>query len=426
MQIYFQNLEEPLEIGELAKDVYNEDQIIKQAIDNIVENEKRVIDDYEEIKTFASGAQMKREVQMGDIISFRPYRYVPDWWRTEFSDPYNETIGVIYRQGRHVYAINNETSFKSPSTWRWEQNLPNWRSYGSRVYQISQPRSYEGQIKLLKLKDSSTDPILWNHVYDARTGRRGASDKQKIIDDAAFALVVDVKDLDQSTIGSLSSMKSQRKEDKANALAFKTDDEIKSENIQRYLDSISKNTKIDMDDLRNLNLTFRRLMGFNDAFLIKKYRTEPTDSFNVVLNNIYEILSGNYDISAIERNVIPTIKRSYQNTVYNINESKKMFNRTKELSQYNDNYDIIMDVMKEWGQVMNKALSKMEITNIVDAKMFQIKAKSMLIPKFAHLNSVTQTFSRAHRYGYYLDDINLDKERFLREWEWQKEYIKKL
>lgn len=60
MQIYFQNLEEPLEIGELAKDVYNEDKIIKQAIDNIVEKEKRVIDDYEKLRNLKASYPNKR------------------------------------------------------------------------------------------------------------------------------------------------------------------------------------------------------------------------------------------------------------------------------------------------------------------------------------------------------------------------------
>ena len=71
MQIYFQNLEEPLEIGELAKDVYNEDQIIKQAIDNIVEKEKRVIDDYEKLRNLKASYPNKRCIMLENELEKR-------------------------------------------------------------------------------------------------------------------------------------------------------------------------------------------------------------------------------------------------------------------------------------------------------------------------------------------------------------------
>ena len=60
MKIYFQNLEEPLEIGELAYDIHNEDEIIKKTIDNIVEKEKRVIDDYNKLKNLKASYPNKK------------------------------------------------------------------------------------------------------------------------------------------------------------------------------------------------------------------------------------------------------------------------------------------------------------------------------------------------------------------------------
>lgn len=215
------------------------------------------IDDYEVIKDL-DFQTIKNELKTGDKV------YITLDYGT------NPLITTVFRPDgiEKIYMIQNEHQGTEPS------GTLEWQVYGQYSWIISGSRDFEGVPKLVKPKyveekDEVTNPYLYNFIVNTygrmSLGKGVASETEKYLKKASFAIVLDFDALQSITYKTKSSIETERTESKKDALAFMTDHEVKSKNLQRYFTEVAKNIKFS-EDLSNIKELVIKVLGGNKLF----------------------------------------------------------------------------------------------------------------------------------------------------------------
>lgn len=115
--------------------------------------------------------------------------------------------------------------------------------------------------------------------------------------EANFALVLDLDKLEKKSkkVKSTEITKRERYISKEDALALKSDNDVKKQNIKRYFDTLIERSKIsnNLDDIKNLNKLIMRFMcGSYPLFSIHDYSdVDSMRKINSVSEDIYDIMS---------------------------------------------------------------------------------------------------------------------------------------
>lgn len=149
--------------------------------------------------------------------------------------------GRIFREGSRVYLIQNKHSGSEPSSREWRK----WGRYAW----VMTTGEYAGVIVKLELKKedelNEPDPYTWNVGLDIRRyGGMGINtiiDLQPRLKDAHFAIVMDFGKIKKSGFTKKIDIQVSREEGRKGALALKSDEDIKRENIERYVKKIADN-----------------------------------------------------------------------------------------------------------------------------------------------------------------------------------------
>lgn len=388
------------------------------------------LEDYEIVKEFTSAAQMKRECENGDTLMLNLYSSLPSTWRPGYSRPTGDIVVTVYKRGTQIYGIQDDV-YSNVDTWYF-RDFP-WRSFGSRVTNISSPSSFVGRAKLIKRSNASTDPLYWNHGVDLSNMRTSSNvAKSEILNDANFALVLDLDKIDKTETEyvDVSTTRNKRDTSRKDALALKSDVDIKNENIQRYLSKIAENTNVDIKDLKNFNMTFKRMLGFNNFMwqrIIAQSRT--TEAIEQITSEIYQAMNG--DSTVLTNYTIPRIKSKYNDS---IGYARTGMLLKRDLLAYSENEQekanaiIICDIIDKWGQEINKKMSTLKCDTISDLIAFSFKAKTSGISKFPNLSNLVNKLRRGSSWGrHYLGEcVRMDIEGIQSDFQLQIEYIKSL
>ena len=240
-------------------------------------NWSRNLDDY--VETTSLGRQ--------DIHSLPTGSYIKIILRN--SGTSEELVGRIFKADRpssRTYIIQDSFSGSEP-------DFGDWRNFGRFSWVVVDGSEYSGVPKLLipksKYKSSETDtepnPYEWNNLLNLR--RMSIEDDfnmDKKLTNAHFALVLDYLDLKKSEYKSTFKLKDERGEAKKGALALVPVDDIKTQNIERYLTTISKNLNISAD-LSNIDLMFKRILGYSQMgyYILQGRNAGDLDSFVTAL-----------------------------------------------------------------------------------------------------------------------------------------------
>ena len=392
----------------------------------------REIKDYNIIKEYPSGAAMRREVRTGDIVLANIFRNVPGWYRNSYSDPTGDMIGVIVKVGNHVYFVQDTVSVRNVRTWDFPRDF-NWRAFGRWPYKITERSSYTGNIKLLGIKDSSSDPLLWNHAFNISNFRKNTNPVNEILNEANFAIVLDLKILEKTVrsddFEKASKIRNDRTESKIGSTHFMDNESIKNANINRYLKSISSNVDINLEELSNLNTIFRRMLGFKNIVLLKTMRgSRDTDTIKNIAKSIYSIMVGD-NVEDNILNINKTIKNTYNEVYGSLQTRDAKIKELKSQNGYTEQMGEVLDLMDKMGEAANSALKKIKTENISDILIFQLKASTMCIGKYPEVSKAMSGLSRISGWGisYTIRDLsNINMERFRKEVELQIDYINRV
>ena len=329
-------------------------------------------------------------------------------------DPSYLTFGEIYADNRRddddpqYYFYQNDHEGSDPSVTRNEIQIPDrYNLYeGNAAYQYAwslgcaEDESDDHLMlhkvildeKPLRFKDddlekmNKTEESVWdfNLPLDGTTleewNQRKTSIFNKVSKEANFAIVlflddIIIKNVDDTT----SDIISRRKSFKNNALALKKPEDIRKENVERYLTTLFTKLGIEKDiqEFKNLNsVVSSSIIG--DYFIIALYNSSAyIDRLTDFISYLYRLMSENDNSYNFEKTyeLFKTIKkrRLKQTTAYSkgIKIVKDTHNQNAERMS-----DIIDKVVKI-GLNLSISVKTKDIETIEDLKSVQVRLSSL-------------------------------------------------
>jgi hypothetical protein len=323
-------------------------------------------------------------------------------------------IGRIFKEDRNVFIIQNRAAGSTPN------NSDDWRSYGNQSWHVSNG-DYSGTPKVLipknidtgdddGVEDEKVDPYTWNAPIEIRNlSLSNAANVKSILSDAHFAIVLDYLELKKSGFKTKQSISTEREESRAGATSLMTDEEIKSANINRYMDELAKKVKIEPDLANISNLVFRYFGLGKFGYYVLRGR-HFTD-FNSILSYLYKFLKEE-DKEYYYNQIIENIKyKSKINSEFNVDSEailKKCFDKTSSEKKK------LKSKLEELNSVIYNRFKSFEIENIDDLDLFYNKMLSLRriwkesdrFPYTKKIYYLVENMSDEYRTERYLNDID--------------------
>jgi hypothetical protein len=282
------------------------------------------------------------------------------------------TVCYIIKEYEKTYAIQDRHSGSSPD------NTPRtvWQQYGSRSWALVSSGDYEGQIKLLLPKGKSEeipvenepDPITWNvFISLSRYGFDISSkDVEDAIKDAHFAIVMDFGKIKASGFKTKSLIKGEREESREGAVALMSDDDIRKENLKRYIDKISKSVDLS-NGFSDITKILPRIFGGRLA-LVYTFRARNFDDFNYIIDDIFKFMKSTTDSDKLRwsNEATGTLNDVYKSNISN----NKRYNTHLEFVRK----EIERNNKTEYGRVLDKL---MELSSKINTSILQKPVESL-------------------------------------------------
>lgn len=296
-----------------------------------------------------------------------------------------------------IFIIQNSNSGSEPSGREW-------RKYGRNSWVVTRRGDdFSGTPQLLnpnfletevdkKEEEEKVDPYTWNNTLDKRYLTVGNnSDMKQYLSGAHFAIVLDYLELSKSSYNKKSEISNKRAESKDGAISFAEDSDIKKMNLNRYIDEISKNIKIE-DNFKNIDKIIFRTLGFSKlGYFVLRGRW--FDDFRNIIEYIHRSMKANNDYDK---------KRYYDAAIAIVkNKSKANIKFSIEVDKsLSDNKTICPELCSKLIEVNDAIYNKFKsftVENLEDMEMFYHKMMSI---RNVWRNS--ERFELTRDYVYYL------------------------
>ena len=301
-----------------------------------------------------------------------------------------ETVCVAWRAPSNgkFFAIQNSHNGTS------DDYSSEWRRYGSRSWVIEGTGEYSGTPQLLTPKgvkvevsedelDDKVNPYTWNapitynRYGDVEIGRN--SDVAKLLSGAHFAIVLNFLDLKSSGFKKKEDINTEREERKSGALARMDNDEIKTANIQRYIDEISKKMTVS-DDLKQLNKTIFKFLGSSYAGLYV-LRGRNQSNFQYFISYLYRGIDSEdeYDKKNNLEAATNSLRQIYES---NLKFNTEVTEATNKMylninSNGKQEYKPLLDKIMEINTAIVNKIKSFEIESIEDMEIISEKMASI-------------------------------------------------
>lgn len=328
---------------------------------------------------------------LGDL-SHRDARNAPTGTIIKFGT----VVGMIYQStsGGHTYVLQD--SHEGGGPW------VDFRRYARYSWDITSAGEMKNS-KLLKLNGSKEDNIekeeedniedegyekgySLNNILTARNlSIASSNDVASYIQSAHFAIILDFKALKSGEYKRSSLLSSERNDRRKGALALRKNEDIKSENIKRYIKLLVDKFNI-KNGLQEMNKIIPRGLGSgNSIFFIIRYSN--IDELDNVYQNIYKIIETG---GKVKKDQIEYLQR-YITDIYNragnnnkaINKNLQKFYtdiltyKGKISEEEYNNRILIIDKILLLGKDINEKLLKTNIETLSDMEVTLHKIKSL-------------------------------------------------
>jgi hypothetical protein len=308
------------------------------------------LDDYIEISGDLSHSEVKN-LQTGQLVRLR------------CGDGYGPAY--IYKSPitGEVFAIQN---FASGSTPNGRGDNYNHRTIARNSWVMAARDDYYS-VRKIQYKNISEDDIVkvLNLKLDISEDNIYTYYDKKIEKESNFALVLDLTKIEGISLKALRAERDERKKG-----AFLTDEEIKSKNIERYLDEVFKTEKIISDPNRVIK---RLLIGNDILYFFNKIFIKDT-MYSIKDLYYYAISEPNNQEAYIRdlRNSLFDYNKKYNDLRFklenNIKYLKKELSSGKEIGGEHTNEDYLeyLNNLEELSKIIYNKLSEIKIENIYD------------------------------------------------------------
>ena len=291
------------------------------------------------------------------------------------------TVCYIYKNRDYTYAIQEYHAGNTPEGQEWKK-------FGPRSWVLAGSGDYRGNIILLKSKvtkeeviETEPDPITWNVVLNL--GRYGfdlsSKDVEDTIKDAHFAIVMDFGKIKTSEFKTKSIIKGEREESREGASALMSDDDIRKENLKRYIEKISKSVDLSKG-FSEITKILPRIFGGRLA-LVYVMRSRNFDDFNYIIDDIFKFMKSTTDSDKLRWSNEAT---GSLNDVYKSNISNnKRYNThlesvRKEIERNNKTeYGKLLDKLMELSSKINTSILQKPVESLEDLELAYRKLRSL-------------------------------------------------
>ena len=311
-----------------------------------------------------------------------------------------------YRSGLgNVYMIQNYHNGASPDEY-------GWRQYGEYAWIIRGQDAYYGAAyKLIpkETKEEIINPFDWNGTIEDHRMYITNQNLENKIKRAHFAIVLDFLELGKSEFKKVSDIKSGRKEERTGAVALMSDAEIKTLNINRYLDEISKRVELD-PELKNIKSSFMKVIGGRKV--LAKTLKGDSHGIRVFINALFKFIKAPEQY--YKENLEDVVTRSIrENNKYSNQFIICIENAIKSFKALGN--EEALEFVKKLNKVFDDSFQKInseEITSFEDIELLYEKIYTMYhhiqnTPKYRSLLSVISNLvSYGYQPNYFIRSIN--------------------
>lgn len=283
----------------------------------------------------------------------------------------SQTYVYIIREGNTLFAIQNHHSGSTPYSTGYKNIASySWQLDSSNVSNIILLKKKE--VSEVEEVEEEINPYTWNtSAYIGRRIESRSMDIKNSINDANFALIIDVNKLKLSEYTKKYDIKKKRGENIKGALALRNNDDIKSENIDRYINELSDRIKIEDTNILSIKKVINKLIVNNNLF----YELIEGDTINTlyrIIGYYSELLK--YDGDNIERfmvNMSDNIKGNYSRNFKNNNQITKnlsfILNQLKK-DEKHEEYKFILNTI-EVSKLLKNLIINADIETIYDMEI---------------------------------------------------------
>ena len=285
--------------------------------------------------------------------------------------------GYLFAQsggGRYFIHNNDGKSGSSPG-------VRNWRDYGNYSWSIGGDSyvtifDYGG-------KTISSETEFYKNVGDRSFRTRNLT--KESLNDAKFAIVLDVDKLKGLDLPKKSEIISGRKTQKSGALSFINPEDIKKQNIDRYISKLSEISS-DKLDVSNFDTYFFRILGFKNVLFKMLQQGELSDILDNILNKYVKLIKaiekakkkrgGYVEPEAEIKNLADSLKSYFRREITNNSNNLKTIETVK--AEADDKHKVLISHMEEISNVIyNKLKSFGKLETIDDAEILVAKIKTI-------------------------------------------------
>lgn len=355
------------------------------------------IEDYRVVKSDLSFSQVQ-DLETGDIVYFE-------------NRERSSGIAYVYKMGR-TYLLQNFATGSDPGDSRWQKIAPcSWVIASEGDFRRIDKLQLKSEDK--KEEEVEIDPYTWNTKTNIRGSRISLLDGSisEVIKDANFAIILDFGKLEVSGFKTKSDVEIEREESKRGATAFMKPEDIKTQNIRRYLTEISKRSDL-TTDISNVDKVAKRFLGGQYAlFLINgdnsRFDRQFTNLITYYYSYIEEKNKGGTPEYYADR-LSNDIKSTYENTSKRTNKISKSLKEIKlrlKTEKKDPIYTDIIDGMEYLSQLIYQQLSKLNLETIEDLEIFAAKIRAVR----EVCRSDRYKFSKLTRFFEYLEYNSSDR-----------------
>ena len=342
------------------------------------------------------------------------------------SEPIQAVLFVDPPGSRSEYfCIQNSKQGGEPSGREWRNyGRFSWNISGGDFWTISvlEPGEQEND------KEDEIDPLTYN--YPLSFGWSGISldkyrDVEQYIKDAHFALVFDYDKVKNGDFKKVSQIKSEREIIKSGSKLTIKDEDVRRENIERYMKKIAERSDL-ISDITNVKSVVNRMIGGQYALFIITSRSSFENNFTRIISRYLEILRyqksemSQQDLNYYINSLKDTIKNNYETSSSDISDIRKAMKYCRESIIKNGTQNEYLDLLNELEEVsklINQKIVSLPFDCIEDLEI--VKSKTATIRNL--FNSDTYGLSNLR---YFLDSaLNGREDRSYRyltdEWRLQ-------
>jgi len=332
-------------------------------------------------------------------------------FKTNESNRSTNVIGKNFTDvNKRLYIISNKFNGNSYSNNQISGNK--WRSYGSYNTDVlaNLKKDYNSESKVFLVKSINIDNVYYN-IFNS-------GNRLDILNESDFAIIFNVSSFINRGFEKVSSKRNIRFDNKVGSTALMSNDDIKTQNLDRYLTKLSN---IDLSNgIKEIIRKLPKLFGNSELSLFYTYTNRNNSTFDIIISDFYRFIkSEDYIKDEINIDLSERMRRSLSQNVDMDNKINSRLDDFKSEIYTDANIDrnkmIIYDSIMELSYEINNVIISSKYDSIESLEILRYKLStisSILTDKLTYdskriLNIITSYYGG--NLEDYLRGLELDK-----------------